>query len=285
MKFSRLRILLSALWLIFTISLVSWWFIFALRNLNTEDMTDAARHYRMLFFEGSTLIVSILVGGVVIIFLSIKDDQRHERLKYFFSNFTHDIKTSIARLRLQADILSEQNENKNNRVIQRLLNDISKLDLQLENSLLLTHVNEAIFLDEKINFKSMIDSVQIEFEEIKISIKQEAEINADSRALKSIIRNILENSRRHGKASEVHVQLSQIQQNKIKIIFEDNGVGTTQLIKSIGHEIRPSSSQAGTGIGLFLATQLIQKMSGSISFSNGQAVGFKTELILKGYLV
>jgi signal transduction histidine kinase len=283
MKYSRLKIVFSMVWLLFTISLVSWWFIFALRNLNSEDMTEAARHYRMLFFEGSALIVSVLVGGIVMIFLSVKDDQQHKRLKYFFSNFNHDIKTSITRLRLQADILTEQNEVKNNRVLQRLLNDISKLDLQLENSLLLTHVDEAIFLNENIFLPDLFESVQIEFDDMKFKIQGQGYVTADSRALRSIIRNIFENSRRHGKATAVEIQVVNESSGRVKIIIQDNGSGTARDINNLGFAILPSSENSGTGIGLYLARHLIQKMHGSIHFFSRASAGFRSEIVLKGH--
>ena len=111
MKTSRVRTLFSLIWLIFTLSLITWWFIFAIRNLNLDDLTDSAKHYCM-FYEGSTLLVTVLLGGIVMIGLSYRDDLRNEKIKFFFSNFTHEIKTSITRIRLQAEILIEEDTNK-----------------------------------------------------------------------------------------------------------------------------------------------------------------------------
>ena len=285
MRSNRIRTILSAIWLLFTISLVSWWFIFVLRGQNPQDLDAAAKQYRMLYLEGSTLILSILLGGSVMIFLSRKDDIRHQRLKHFFSNFTHDIKTSITRLRLQADILTEQNEVKNNRVLQRLLNDISKLDLQLENSLLLTSATETGFLTEKINFKNLVNMAQIEFEDLKITTTGNAEVLADSRALGSIVRNLLENSRRHGQATDIQINIVAETTERVRIHIQDNGIGSLRPVKKLGFEILPSSQNQGTGIGLYLAKQLVGKMTGSISFQSNQDQGFRTELVLRGRLI
>ena len=281
---SRIRTLLSAVWLLFTISLVSWWFIFALRHLNADDTSQAAKHYRMLYFEGSTLIVTVLAGGIVMIFLSHKDDQRHQRLKYFFSNFTHDIKTSITRLRLQVDILTEENQFKNHRVLNRLLNDLAKLDLQLENSLLITHVAEALFLEEKINLADLIKSIVVEFEELEIKIEGNANVHADSRSLRSIFRNLLENSRQHGQATEIHIQVSEKSQAMVQISVHDNGCGSTQ--NNLGHQILSNSGSQGAGIGLFLARQLLRKMNGSIESNvRIEPAGFQSLVNLPGRLI
>lgn len=281
MKTNQIRTILSLIWLIFTLSLVTWWFIFALRNLNIEDVTESAKHYKMLFYEGSTLLLLILLGGIVLIVLSYRDDRRHQKLKVFFANFTHEIKTSITRIRLQADILLEEKSLQNNKILQRLLSDVAKLDLQLENSLLLSHVSEASFLLEKIDLKSMLDSIQIEFEDLKIQLQGDAIVEADSRALKSIFRNLFENSRRHGKASEVHVVATN-DGELVRVTIQDNGEGSSRKDALLGREILSTSANQGSGIGLYLSQQLITKMAGDIAFDTAKDKGFQAILRLKG---
>lgn len=283
MKTNQVRTILSLIWLVFTLSLVTWWFIFALRNLNVDDVTESAKHYKMLFYEGSTLLLLILLGGIVLIVLSYRDDRRHQKLKVFFANFTHEIKTSITRIRLQADILIEEKTLQNNKVLQRLLSDVAKLDLQLENSLLLSHVSEARFLIEKIDLKSMLDSIQMEFEDLKIQLQSNAMLEADSRALKSIFRNLFENSRRHGKASEVKVTVEN-DGELLKVIVQDNGEGNSRQDVVLGQEILSASANQGSGIGLYLSKQLITKMDGDIAYDTvkSQGKGFQSILRLNG---
>lgn len=285
MKSSQVRTILSLIWLVFTLSLVTWWFIFALRNLNTDDLTESARHYKMLFYEGSTLLLMILLGGIVLIILSYRDDLRHQKLKIFFSHFTHEIKTSITRIRLQADILSEERTLQPHKILQRLLSDISKLDLQLENSLLLSHGDESKFLDEKINLKDMLSSIQMEFEDLRLRSEQNAEIFADTRALKSIFRNLFENSRRHGKASEIQITVKPVKEAVLELTVQDNGIGSRRKDVVLGNEILSSSANQGSGIGLYLSKQLITKMDGNIFYDLPTAKGFRTVLQLKGRIL
>ncbi len=281
---SNLRTLLSTFWLVFTTTLVAWWIIFVIRHMISDDPAETARYQRMLFYEGSTLIALILFGGAVLIFLSYKDDQRHQKLKLFFSNFSHDIKTSIARLRLQGDILSEADDMKNNRTLQRLLKDISRLDLQLENSLLLANAEASAFLIEKIDFTELIKSIQIEFEDLQFLILGAGFVFADSRALRSIVRNLFENSRRHGQATKIVIELSVVSAEKIKISISDNGVGSSHSIKLLGQGILTRVEKQGNGIGLYLAKRLVSKMNGVVHFTSELGKGFKTDLILRGEL-
>lgn len=285
MKSNRIRTILSLIWLVFTFSLVTWWFIFALKTLETEMASESTRHHRMFFYEGSTLLLTVLIGGIVMIVLSYRDDQRNQKMKFFFSNFTHEIKTSITRIRLQADILKEDGSSKNNRILQRLLNDISKLDLQLENSLLLTHVDKSFLLNEKIIFSEMLQSIQFEFEDLKIHIQGEASLLGDSRALKSIFRNLFENSRRHGKAAEVFCEVAASTKDLIQITVQDHGQGSQRSLSSLGKKILSTSDNQGSGVGLYLAKQLIKKMNGQIHFKSEPNKGFQTALILKGKIL
>lgn len=285
MKTNQVRTILSLIWLIFTLSLVTWWFIFALRNLNVQDVSESAKHYKMLFYEGSTLLLLILLGGIVLIVLSYRDDRRHKKIKIFFANFTHEIKTSITRIRLQADILLEEKNLQNNKILQRLLSDVAKLDLQLENSLLLSHVSEPIFLTEKIDLKKMINSIQLEFEDLKIELQNTALVNADVRALKSIFRNLFENSRRHGKASVIQITAEKVEDDLIRVLVQDNGLGNQRRDVVLGKEILSTSQNQGSGIGLYLSKQLITKMNGDIFFENSNEKGFRSILKLKGQIV
>ena len=282
LKASKLKIAFSLFWLVLTFSMVSWWFIVAL-NVNTLTTAEGIqRHQRMIRWEGTTLLTAIFVGGFYLIFYVYRDAERHERLKFFFSNFSHDIKTSIARIKLQTEILAEQSENKS---VARLLEDLSRLDLQLENSLLLTHLDDAMMLNEKLSLKSLVESISIEFEHLQISISQDAEIFVDSRAIRSIFRNLLENSLRHGKATQVEFLIKQSSANLVSIDISDNGSGSQIEVEKIGSGILPYRENASNGIGLFLAKKLIRKMHGQIFFQNRQSSGFTAHIELTGQLI
>lgn len=285
MRSNRIRTTLSSIWLVFTLSLVSWWFIFAMSSLNPSENSEVDKHYKMLFYEGSTLLVTVLIGGIVMIFFSYKDEQRHKKLKIFFSNFTHDIKTAIARIRLQADVLSEADDVKDNKVLSRLLKDISKLDLKLENSLFLSHTHETDLFIEKIKLEDLFVSLRFEFEDIQLNLHKKAIIEADSRAIRSVFRNIIENSRQHGKASILNINCLAMNNQNIKLEIEDNGHGSSRNSESLGNDLLISSDNQGNGIGLYLVKQLIIKMRGQIRFKTQINNGFKVVIILKGSIV
>lgn len=285
----KTKTILSVAWLIFTFTLVTWWWIFAFNPIDHADIALLQSRQRMLAWEGFTLLLLIVTGGVFLIFLSYKDQKRHDQLKLFLATFSHDIKTSISRLRLQTDILFEDEALKSNSVLKSLLTDISSLDLQLENSLFLTHLNESKLLNENIKLASLVQSLAYEYPELIINLSGSATVFADKRALKSILKNLIENSCRHGKATKVEFQIRDITDSKslrssenIQLIVEDDGDGSVIDPKVLGEKILKSSDLHGSGVGLYLVKQLVQRLKGKIEFQNNEHGGFQTIIMLRG---
>lgn len=291
MKLSQFRTLFSVVWLVFTFSLVSWWFILNLMDSHSTvpiSIAEMSQRNRMYFWEGSTLLMTVLAGGGLLIFLSRKEDQRNESLRFFFANFSHDIKTSISRLRLQGEILSEAASSGpgvyDQKIIKRLMADIAKLDLQLDNSLLLTHQSESQLLIQDLDFKNLVQSLQIEFEDLRIHFVGDVRILADSRAIKSVLRNLLENSKRHGQSDTISISAKPFGSSRVAILIKDNGQGSTVAASSLGDKMIPQTSKQGNGIGLYLCRQLIKKMKGQINFKTESGQGFESEIILPGHM-
>ena len=137
-------------WLVFTVALASWWLIFGLsqaRHLGALEGPDAAqvsRVTRMLVWEGVILVGMLMAGGVALLVAIGREQRRRRDLRAFFMAFTHDLKTSLTSLRLQAEALREDlPEAADNPNLQRLLKDSVRLQLQLENALALATADAA----------------------------------------------------------------------------------------------------------------------------------------------
>ncbi|MNJ93250.1 Signal transduction histidine-protein kinase BarA [compost metagenome] len=274
------KIYLAIIWFVFTFSLVTWWWIFWMERVATSE-----KAYRMFVWEGSVLLGALLIGGASLILFTYRDSRRHQRLRFFFSTFSHDIKTSIARLRLQAEVLEEDLQSTSNPVLKRLVQDIHRLDLQLENSLLLANLEEGHFLKEGISLTSLFSTLRNEFPDLSLELEREANIFGDRRALLSVFRNILQNAVVHGKASTVKLQVRALNSSRIEITVRDNGLGFKGDMKKLGSEILISTDSHGNGIGLLLTRRLLQKMSGDIYFENQNNQGFSAKITTEGHLL
>lgn len=274
----HLKTVLAIIWFAFTFSLVTWWWIFFLiRTTNTETQ-------KMFAWEGSILLAAILFGGISLIVFSYRDQRRHKRLLFFFATFSHDIKTSIARLRLQAEVLEEELQGQSHPVLKRLVNDIHRLDLQLENSLQLANLEEGRAHLEDVALTSLIATLRNEFPDISIELEKDAFIRGDRRALISVLRNLFQNSVQHGKASLVRIKTKALSNSRLEIIIQDNGLGIKGSTAKLGSEILVSTDARGNGIGLLITKRLISKMGGEIQFLSQENEGFTSTLTVEGRL-
>lgn len=272
----NLKTVLAIIWFAFTFSLVTWWWIYFLMR------TTSSETHTMFAWEGSILLAAILFGGIALIVFSYRDQRRHKRLLFFFATFSHDIKTSIARLRLQAEVLEE--EQQGHPVLKRLVNDIHRLDLQLENSLQLANLEEGRAHLEDVALTSLIATLRNEFPDISIELEKDAFIRGDRRALISVLRNLFQNSVQHGKASLVRIKAKALSSSRLEIIIQDNGLGIKGSTAKLGSEILVSTDARGNGIGLLITKRLISKMGGEIQFLSQEKEGFTSTLNVEGRL-
>ena len=255
----------SVVWTVFTFSLVAWWWLYAFNSVELTVAEDILKRNRMLFWEGSFLLVTVLVGGFVQMFFIHREHQLNQKLKLFFSNFSHDLKTSISRIRLQADLLREDPNYTHNKTIARIAKEISSLDLLLENSLNVTTLDRYTVMLEPVPLQELINHLNVEFPELSVKINQDLAVRADKRVLISVFRNICENAIKHGKAREVSLDVK-VQNDQIIIAIENDGINVTKDLQNLGRELLLRSSVTGYGIGLFISKKLIEKMQGSLHF-------------------
>lgn len=274
----NMKTVLAVIWFVFTFSLVTWWWIYFLMRTTNE-----ATH-TMFAWEGSILLAAILFGGISLIVFSYRDQRRHKRLLFFFATFSHDIKTSIARLRLQAEVLEEELQGQAHPILKRLVNDIYRLDLQLENSLQLANLEEGRPHLEDVALTGLIATLRSEFPDISIELEKDAVIRGDRRALISVLRNLLQNSVQHGKASVVRIKAKALSNSRLEIIVQDNGLGIKGSPEKLGSEILVSTDARGNGIGLLITKRLIRKMGGEIQFLSQEKEGFTSTLNVEGRL-
>src|SRR5438270_13818594 len=129
-------IALVGLWVAFTVTLAGWWLVFGLRKLDLinqsslEGAVQLHRYYQMLLWEGGILIASLIGGGMALFYYARRGNKRHAQVEEFFAAFTHDAKTALASLRLQAESLREDyTESAANPLLERLLSDTVRLQL------------------------------------------------------------------------------------------------------------------------------------------------------------
>ena len=275
----------AIVWMVFTIALASWWLIFGLSQarqlaaLEGPEGAQIARVTRMLVLEG-VILVGMLIGGGVALLAAIRLEQRRRRdLRSFYMAFTHDLKTSLTSLRLQAEALREDlpaaSDNPN---LRRMLKDSVRLQLQLENALAVATTDGAIFI-EAIDLRNLIEYLRDDFPEVQIDVTGDGRVRADRRALESVLRNLLQNAVVHGKAARVSLEMNR-RPSGIEIVISDDGAGaSSDLSMALDRPFVRPSSTSGSGVGLYVCGRLLSQMHGRIQLRRG-APGFSVAIEL-----
>jgi signal transduction histidine kinase len=279
LKSARWKLALSLFWFLFTLALVVWWWIFSLKQLDlltgVLDVHKLESLKRMLLGEGAVLVSAVFFGGLTMVVLTNREVSRNQQLRNFFSNFTHDLKTSLTRLRLRAEVLSARAEGPE---FEKLLSEVNRLDLQLENSLWVARAGSQKLFPQEIQLSSVIAFLRVEWPELEVKLHQDVQILADGQALKSVFRNLFQNSWLHGEAKRIDIKPS-AEKSQWRIEITDDGKGFAGDYSELGSKLLKTRSEKGNGLGLFLTRDLLLQMNGKINFIKSNA-GFSVELVL-----
>jgi len=287
-KRDRIKILLVALWVAFTVTLAGWWLVFGLRQLDRlsqlhlEQANQLHQHYQMLMWEGGVLIASLIGGGLALYYYARREQQRHARVEEFFAAFTHDAKTALASLRLQAESLREDSGARPSPLLDRLLQDTLRLQLQLENSLFLVNLPSGRLFLEPVKLGHLIGGLRHHWPDLTIVQKGDATVMADVRALESVLTNLVQNAVTHGQASQITITVQRHDSGRITVRVADNGRGFQGDVSQLGKLFVRHARGSGSGVGLYISRQLIKRMNSVLNFTPGEDGGFVAELDFPG---
>ncbi len=282
---NRIVIALVGLWLAFTVTLAGWWLVFGLRQLDLikrlslQGAPDLHRYYQMLLWEGGVLIASLIGGGLALFYYARREQRRHAQVEEFFAAFTHDAKTSLASLRLQTEALREDLADAGpSALLDRLLSDTLRLQLQLENSLFLVNLSGGKLFFEPIKLSDRIDALRHHWPDLTITQVGDGIVTADARALESVLTNLVHNSVTHGRATRVEFEIENDEAECLNVRLSDNGSGFQGDFRQLGKPLLRHTRHSGSGVGLYIVRQLARRMNGAIDFSRGSDGGFVAEL-------
>lgn len=288
---ARFRMLFAILWLLLTLSLGIWWWILGLRQARTiaeisttrESHEELNRVNRMLKLEGSFFLFMLGVGGVTLALFSYRDYKRALLITDFFSTVTHEMKTPLASLQLQVEGLIEDNPNSPiTEKFKKLLKENKRIESRMEKAFYLASLmqGEKLFL-ETFSVQELFQNLQEDFSILSLKMESSEDLRAfgDKRALESILKNIFENSIRHGAATQISVLVAKVDKNKVRLKIVDNGSGFQGDWKEIMTPFIRHSTTSGTGIGLYIAKKLMEKMNGDLTIKKSSP-GFTAILTL-----
>lgn len=146
---------------------------------------------------------------------------------------------------------------------------------------------------EEINFKELITDITENLKfigdnnraiEFITEISGETSIYSDKNRLITILGNLISNAIRYQNAQianpYVRIQI-QISQTETRIVIEDNGIGMSEEVHSKIFDIfyRVSHESVGSGLGLYIVKEAVNKLSGEIKVQS--EIGKGTTFLIK----
>jgi two-component system, OmpR family, sensor histidine kinase RstB len=190
---------------------------------------------------------------------------RIERLvgahKQLLASASHELRTPLARIRMAIELMKESADPQRKR---ELGQDIAELDALLEEILLASRLDAVSSLEAN----EAVDLLALAAEEAArydIEVAGEpANVRGDPRLLRRMIRNLLENARRHG-AAPVGVRLKRTGEGvELSVCDHGAGVAVNDRERIFEPFYRRPGSTEGTGLGLALVRQIARRHGGEV---------------------
>ncbi len=278
-KTSKWIFALTALLISLILGLGVWWLYLVLqlgktlKQINAPHPLGGMEFVNLVKYEGLTFFLLILVVSSLLLYFYLKDIRKAKSIQTFFASLTHELKTPLASIRLQAEVISDiaQDNERLSQLTTRLIEGTQRLEGELEKSLQLARLErDGNLILRSIDMERFIKKfAQTYHFQGKIELSTQGAqpiVLAEENALEVILRNFFENTKRHN-SPEATIKIKLIQkQNKIELHYDDGGKEFSGDPQKLGHLFYKSGTGKGTGIGLYLSQKLMKKMHGALHF-------------------
>ncbi len=268
--------------LIYAVLQISWWGYLLIQYSPSK--------LSMVLSEFSVFILLLLLGMWRLKKALNEENALNQQQKNFLLSVTHELKSPLAsvKLYLQTILKRDLEREKVQCFLKNSLSDIDRLDILVENMLMATKFenNSYSFPKENFNFSELVQLVSRRVRETSQErfffdehIQPSIELNGDKFALSSAISNLLENAVKYS-AEGTRISLDLRQEDEfISLQVIDQGIGIDdrekkkifqKFYRSGNEETRNTK---GTGLGLFIVKQVLDKHQAIIEVRNNSPKG------------
>ncbi len=292
-KLGRPLFILTLIWLVLILTLGAWWLYLIVQISGDLENALAANgtiqsqldYLKLAKWEGGAFVFLVVSLTLVIIYLYQRDLKKNYSLSAFFASLTHELKTPLASIRLQAEVIKETFDHKksemeqNNelslnanfissfeRLTQRLIEDSQRLENELDNLLQLSRIERGGLIKLKeiqlsTLFKEQTRKWSDKFE-LVFSGNSDILVLGDEFSFNLIFRNLISNSIKHANKNRAHIEIK-TQEDIVSIIYSDRTSLPNVDESKLGTLFYKEPTSKGTGVGLYLVKRLSQLMEGS----------------------
>jgi signal transduction histidine kinase len=182
------------------------------------------------------------------------------------ANASHELRTPLARIRMTVELMKQGADPRRKQDLER---DIAELDALIDEILLASRLDTVTERDanEEVDLLALASEECSRYDEAELD-GQPVTVHGDGRLLRRMIRNLLENARRHGRPPiEVHVRGAA---GTAEISVSDRGPGVPETERESVfepfHRSPGAGERAGAGLGLTLVRQIARRHGGDARY-------------------
>jgi signal transduction histidine kinase len=186
--------------------------------------------------------------------------------KALLANASHELRTPLTRIRLAIELMKEHADPKRKRDLEQ---DIAELDALIDEILISSRLQAVAEpgADEEVDLLALASEECARYEEAELDGRP-VTVRGDPRLLRRMIRNLLENARRHG-APPVRVRLDRMEQ-RAELRVCDRGPGIPDAEREAVfrpfYRFAGSGGSVGAGLGLALVRQIARRHGGDAQY-------------------
>ena len=202
--------------------------------------------------------------------------------RMLLANASHELRTPLARIRLGVELLKKDSPDKAMREAE-LERDIAELDELIEEILTASRLDATVGLEtrETVDVLALAAEECARFDACTIG-GDSADVQGDPRLLRRMVRNLLENARRHG-APPFDVTVRR-DGDAVRLQVYDRGRGIPdaerERIFDPFYRVPGSSGNVGVGLGLALVRQIARRHGGDAKAAARDGGGTCVEVTL-----
>ena len=204
--------------------------------------------------------------------------------RQLLANASHELRSPLARMQMGLAMLAEQYELEQSKPVQAIRQDMQELNQLVEEILLASRLDtlEIPLASQRVDLAGLLAE---ECARLNLDCEAQAlQTTGDAHLLRRLIRNLLENAKRHGGAP-IEAKLSAPDPQHLLLTVSDRGQGipTEALARVFEPFYRPSGhgeAQGGWGLGLSLVKQIATRHGGTVQCINRADGGTVFQLTL-----
>jgi two-component system, OmpR family, sensor histidine kinase RstB len=197
------------------------------------------------------------------------------------ANASHELRTPLARIRLAVEMLKQSADPKTKAGLEQ---DIAELDGLVDEILLASRLDTVAQNDvhEEVDLLALAAEESARYDEVQLE-GEHVKVQGDPRLLRRLLRNLLENAKRHG-VPPTQVRL-QREGNFVVLKVWDHGPGPApaefEQVFTPFYRRRDSHNSTGNGLGLSLVRQIARRHGGDArcALMNDRRAGFIVTLV------